>query len=86
MVLKGVCVLLASEDMITKYLCSMETRLKNIVAYAIGSGALTSITDVIILICVRVHCGPFLDVSHDQSAVHGHAPKSHVFGGLCMYL
>lgn len=30
---------------------STETRLKKIAAYAIGSGALTSITDVIILIC-----------------------------------
>jgi hypothetical protein len=43
--------------MITKYLNSTETRLKKLIAYAVGSGALTSITDVIILIFVSGHYG-----------------------------
>jgi hypothetical protein len=61
-----VCVFLASDYMITKSLGSTETRLKKIAAYAVSSGALTSITDVIVLVCVRVCYGPFLAVSHDE--------------------
>jgi hypothetical protein len=61
-----VCVSLASEDMITKSVDSTETRLKKIAIYVVSCGALTSITDVIILIFVCVHCGPFFAVSHDE--------------------
>ena len=66
MVLKGMFVFLPSEYMITKSLGSTETRLKKIAAYAVSSGALTSITDVIVLVCVRVRRGQFLAVSHDE--------------------
>jgi len=51
---------LAAKDMITKSLDSTETRLNRIAAYAISSGALTSITDVIILICVSGYYGALL--------------------------